>query len=139
MITNTTTRNPNNLLDGLTPTFTGWNTDPGTNADLVDELTDTLTTSGVQTNATTSTIIYDLGSSKRIIGWLFRGVVVTATTFYLNISDDNVTYYSIANYTTTTTERQIVGIGKGRYIQARFSSAAAGNTIANLKIRAYRL
>jgi len=140
MITNSVTRNPNNLLAGLTPSFTGWNINPGTNANLVNELTTVLTTSGVQTNATDSIIKYDLGVSKRVIIGVIRGTVVTSSAMKIQLSDDDAAWeFCAISASNSTASKNINGIGKGRYIEITFLATAAGNTIADMSLRVYRI
>lgn len=139
MIDNATTRNPKNLLDGLTPTFAGWSVNPGTNANLVNELTTALTTPGVQPNNVACDIVYDLGVSLRFLVFVVRGTVATAGTITLYTSDDNATWYYLGHTGAASTTRPAYAVGKARYIKATFASTAVGNTISDLTLRAYRL
>lgn len=140
MITNSIERNDSNLLSGLTPTFSGWNTNPGTAANIVDELTTDLTTDGVQTNAVNSTITYDLGISKRVIVNLFRSSVATGAGVVISLSDDDATYYVAGRSTSNPTiSGSVFASGKCRYIRLVFYSAAVGNTITAISARAYEI
>jgi len=128
-----------NLLSAITPTFTGWNTNPGTAAEIAAELAVTLTTSGIQTNNLESNINYDLGSSMRFILFVSRSSVATAAPIKIELSDDDVTYPEQTRSPSTTATAFITIIGKARYIRVIFDNTAAGNTISQLTIRAYRI
>lgn len=130
-----------NLLAAITPTNSGWNTVPGTDANITDELVTTLTTSGIQTNNTDSTLKYDLGITKRVIVTLIRGSVGTAAGVRIEASNDDITYYPFAQTPPggNTATQNCSGEGKARFIQAVFLKTATGNTIANMGIRAYLL
>ncbi len=131
--------NPANIFAGITPAFVGWNTQPGTLANIVSELNDLLTTPGVQTNATNSTITFDLGVSMRIVAEIVRGGVATSARVYIDGSNDNVNYYTIATPPAATGYSSGSGIAKCRYVRYMFGSTTTGNTISYLSLRAYRV
>lgn len=131
--------NSANLLSGITPTFAGWNTNPGTDADIVNELTLALTTAGRQTNNTISYITYDLGASIRFIISSNRSSVATSASYTIESSDDDVNWYEFAQNVAGTTVRAVTGFTKARYVRAIFGATATGNTITQLGIRAYRV
>ena len=56
-----------NLLTPLTPIFAGWTQNPGTLADLTNELDNSLTTPGIEHVSDPVSILYDLGAPKRIL------------------------------------------------------------------------
>lgn len=102
-----------NLLTGLTPTFSNWTTDPGTNADIVRTLSDSfLTTPGVG-DIGDNTITYDLGDSRIRLAFLLSN---GTTGGYLAISDDNITYY-IFGYRIHFQQEFILATGKFRYLR----------------------
>lgn len=131
--------NSGNLLAGITPTFAGWNTNPGTNANIVNEITTALTTPGVQTNAVSPDIVYDLGSSMRISFMVYRGSVGIASLMYPYISDNNSTWYPMGRTVSTGYPLASIVTGKARYIKVTFGATATGNTISDLSIRAYKV
>ncbi len=121
-----TTGNPANQLTGITPIFAGWDTNPGTVAEMCRELDgDTaLTTAGAITNP--STIVWDLTTSeRRIVSTIF------APAAYLYVSDDNLTYYALMGSSSGT-----VRAGKFRYLKYSRSTAGA---VTQINIRVYRL
>lgn len=88
---------PANLLAAITPTFSGWNTNPGTNANLTDESLPALTTNGVTANGVMGTVVYDLGANKAVnIAWTYlltvNGADVPAL---LEVSNDNTNWRTI--------------------------------------------
>jgi hypothetical protein len=117
-------------LTGLTPTFNNWTTNPGTTANLCDELsTAALTTAGVAKAAPGSSIVYDLGSSARRIFMLNSN----AYPFSVWFSDDDVTYWQQTGDISSAT-KDILHIGKFRYVKALLVGAV---TIAYIKMRCY--
>ena len=121
-----------NLLAALTPTFTNWTTNPGTNDNLVDELsTAALTTSGVAKASPGSHIVYDLGDSRRRIFMLNTNI----SPFSVWFSDDNITYYQ-QNSDTSSATKDILIVGKFRYVKCLYIGVT---TIAYLKMRCYNL
>lgn len=121
-----TAGNPANLLSGITPTFAGWDTNPGTVAEMCRELDgDTaLTTAGAITNP--STIVWDLGTSQRSI---VAFTCAPAASF--SVSDDNLTYYVLSASSSGTTR-----MGKFRYLKYSRSTAGA---VTGINVRVYRL
>jgi hypothetical protein len=124
-----------NLLTALTPTFSGWDINPGTNAQLVDELLDTavlLDTAG--TNATgVCTITYDLGDSRRRIAFL--NVSTNSGGPLLQASDDNTNWYDLSNEGTTVVYTHI-GVGKFRYVRFKHPG---GVTFISIRMRCYNI
>jgi hypothetical protein len=121
-----TTGNESNLLDGITPTFAGWDTNPGTVAEMCRELDgDTaLSQAGAITNP--STIVWDLGASKRCL------VAFTATpAASFSVSDDGITYYVLSASSSGTTR-----VAKFRYLKYSRSTAGA---VSQINVRVYRL
>ncbi len=100
-----------NLLTALSPTFINWTTNPGTNADLTSELSNSaLTTAGVSRSTSGGSIIfYNLGSSRRRI----FDISSFQAGFYILFSDDGITYYT----DNTGTELIYVRAMKFRYIK----------------------
>lgn len=141
MILNINNKNKNtkNLLADITPIFAGWNTNPGTNVDLTNELTIALTTPGVQTNAINSTIVYDLGSSQRIVANVYRSGVATSASMELSLSDNGINYYIAGRNLNTSADQSCAILGKGRYLMVTLRATATGNTISELPIRAYSI
>jgi hypothetical protein len=124
--------NSGNLLANITPVFSGWIQNPGTNADITNETDNTLTTSGIASNTTESTIIYDLGSSKRIILY----AIMSNATFSpqdIYISNNGINYYSVGFATTSSGTG--VFIAKTRYI--KYNDRTFGATYPLLGFRAY--
>ena len=142
--------NTANLLASITPTFSGWNTNPGTNADITSELTTTLTTSGTSMTGT-ATILYDLGVSKRIIFYMLMGFSQNATdggSVLITMSDDNSTY-SIQGQTRPTdnngdnTNPYYYGfrvvVAKTRYIKITVTTGPSTLTWKRVNFRAYNI
>lgn len=80
-------------LAGLTPTFSGWTTNPGSVATITKETgSRALDTNGVG-GAGANTIVWDLTTSLRRGIWLYdnNGVVLSE----LDISEDNVNWYAV--------------------------------------------
>lgn len=129
--------NTANLLAGLTPTFVDWDTNPGTNADLTNELTNTLSTAGAKTAAGYPTIKYDLGSSKRSIAEIY-GTTANSTSFMIEFSDNDTNFF-IAGWENFNAGQyaNAIAIGKGRYI--RFAIASGGTDTITVICRAYAL
>lgn len=117
-------KNNKNQLTGLTPVFSGWTQNPGTNADLVDEVfSKVLTTSG---NAGAgATITYDLGTPARLSG------------FVSNQYADNLMFGSLDSITwrQLTISGSASFAGVYRYIQMKSTGAHAA--IAYLKFLVY--
>jgi hypothetical protein len=125
-----------NLLAGITPTFSNWSVNPGTNADLVSELmTGNMTTNGIG-QAGTNTITYDLGSSKRCIIYA-HAYNNTAVAGYIDVSDasDFSTVESVI-YNFPTGHYEKVGIAKFRYIRYRSTGA---HTLSEFRLRVYQI
>jgi len=121
-----------NLLTGLTPTFTNWTTNPGTAANLVDEIiTDALTTSGVSKAAPGSHIVYDLTTSRRRL-FMFNSNVTPYSVWF---SDDNVTYYQ-QNGDVSAATKDILVMGKFRYVKVLIIGVG---TTAFIKMRCYNI
>lgn len=121
-----TAGNPANLLSGITSTFAGWDTNPGTAAEICRELDgDTaLSQAGAITNP--STIIWDLGTSQRCL------VAFTATpAASFSVSDDGITYYVLSASSSGTTR-----VAKFRYLKYSRSTAGA---VTGINVRVYRL
>lgn len=119
--------NHSNLLAGLTPVFANWTQNPGTAADIVDELTNAvLTTNGISILAT-STITYDLGTSARRI---FEGYC-SKSDFVLNVSDDGLVFYP-------ATGAGFVQIATGKFRYAQLKSGTT-QTYTVIKMRAYNI
>ncbi len=136
--------NQSNLLSGITPTLTNFAVTPATNAEITDELIvdQTPTTAGRITASTTGYMVYDLGSSKRIIvhAYSYISNPNANPVFALDLSDDNT------NFHTATFERveayypNITTIGKARYVRLRIAGHASVQTVLNeLSIRCYTL
>jgi hypothetical protein len=123
--------NNTNLLDNITPTFSNWTQGPGTNADLVNESDNTLTTPGIASVISESTIIYDLGSIKRV---LIHSHIDAASNGQIDVSVDGINYLQAGAFTFTN---HITYAGNVRYI--KFSDGFNGNTYNIIGIRAYLL
>lgn len=131
-----------NLLSGLTPTFSGWNTNPGTNADLVNELTDTLTTNGVAPAGSDfgATITYDTGTSqRRSVALLFNSNV--SNEVQILGADDNISYYVAGGLSVGYGKIQSTSaIVKARHLRFAFwRHGTSVNTVSNIKMRAYAI
>ena len=130
-------KNTANLLLslGLSPTFSGWVVNPGTAADITNEITNALTTPGQVDYINDAYITYDLGSSQR--------VSVYAALFspdyghipmQIEVSDDNATWDSM-----TFTEDQVNvlnGTTKAQYIRLHLPAFNA-LMITKLSMRVY--
>jgi len=129
-------KNTKNLLLNLIPLFTGWVTPPGTNADIVDELTDTLTTPGT-TSDIDNYVTYDLGSSLRVSIYTFIfSPDYGHMPIEIQVSDDNATWYSA-----TAVEDLVNNLAcyaKTRYVQFHLSPYFS-MSITQLKMRVYLL
>lgn len=92
---------PTNLLTPLTPTFSGWVTNPSTNAQLASETMVLLTTRGsVAANQASAYIQYDLVSVKFVailfkVTWFQDEAGSPSMSWTIQISNDNVTFTSI--------------------------------------------
>lgn len=96
-----------NLCSTVSPSFANWGTNPGTNANIANELTydAVLTTSGVGA-AGNNTIIWNFGDSRR------RTINYNSDQTLLSyISDDGNTWYLIASSART------FGTGKFQYFR----------------------
>jgi hypothetical protein len=81
-----------NILQDVTPIFTAWTINPGTNEDLVKESgVSPLSIIGTATGS--STILYDTGSAKRRV----CSVNSDEDMFGLQVSVDNTTYYYVTD------------------------------------------
>jgi len=118
-----------NLL--VTPTFANWVQNPGTAANLVDELTNNvLTTNGIGA-AGNNDIKYDLGDSRRRI---IRLQCDEQTECY--VSDDGINYYFMMSNVKASLVFGGVGIGKFRFVKFTVVGAV---TINEFKARCYNL
>jgi hypothetical protein len=132
--------NSANLLSSITPTYTGWDTSPATNAQVTNELDYTLNTSGVQTNGAESSIKFDLGTSKRVIVELYRSSVGTSIGTSIQGSENDSDYYFIISTPGQSSSiRNITGIAKCRYLKYVFDATNPGNTISTVACRAYQI
>jgi hypothetical protein len=123
--------NSANLLAAITPTFANWTQNPGTNADIVDELSNAnLTTSGIGA-AGLNTIKYDLGSSARRSIYLFVNQACD-----VQVSDDDITYHTIVLNDAPITTSGNTGQGKFRFVMFRCGGAV---TVTKLKLRCYNI
>lgn len=135
--------NTGNLLAGLTPTFTGWTQNPGTNAQLVDELVaDSLTTQGIIPADSQARIQYDLGSSKRITFYT-RADPSQLSTASVWFSDDGSDFRGQNFvYTKAAGDNFFISVaGKTRYIRLNILNQHTGTTaiINFFTMRAYLL
>ncbi len=137
--------NQANLLAGLTPTFVNWTTNPGTNDDLVHELSaSSLTVNGVIPTLTTCYIRYDMGISTRIVAQLYaRTTTISNVNLYILGSDDDVDYYRVADELLISQNdyHTLVGILKCRYLRfyLEYQGTSGSATINSCNMRAYRL
>jgi len=97
--------NTNNLpvTLGISPTFSGWVVEPGTKADITNELTDILTTPGQVDGMTDAYITYDLGQVFRIE--IYTNIISPDYGHMpteIQASDDGIIWYS-----TTGVEDQV--------------------------------
>ncbi len=130
-----TAYNFQNMLAGLTPTFTNWATNPGTNADITNELTVLLTTPGVGAFGVNSIITYDLGQAFRVLASMFN-LQNTASDAYIYASLDNITYYLRA-YAVSNTVHSAVAAMYARYV--RFVPLIDIHTTTQLSLVVYRI
>lgn len=121
--------NSSNRLSALAATFSLWTTNPGTEAEITNELTIALTTSGISSGAG-GIIDYDLGVSRRHI----VGFATDQAGYMIRISDDGATYYQVV--VSGRANMQETVIGKFRHV--RFQ-VAASLTYTRVKCIAYRL
>lgn len=120
-----------NLLAALTPTFANWTTNPGINADIVRTLSNSiLTTAGVGA-AGNNTVTYDLGDSRIRIAFLISEELGG----YLQISDDNITYYNLG-YRINANQEFILATGKFRYLRYIIPGVV---TVSQLIIQCYNI
>lgn len=121
-----------NLLAAITPSMSGWSTNPSTTAQITDEnYNQGLTAAGV-TGDVDNNVIYDLGSEKRIaIQGYYYGYDGNPNLNIL-ISHDNVNWYQISKY--TGLEAFVSGIAKCRYIKFKIHVIALLNKIQSKTI-----
>jgi len=135
--------NNGNLLSGINPTFSGWDTNPGTNSDLIDELILGLTTNGAKSFINKPTILYDIGNSTRFILHVLFQPNTSNEAGAIHLSDDGVTYYtSYVDKSLSANETHHMSIAaKARYIKIEFNRLGTNQntTYKNISIRAYRL
>lgn len=130
-------KNTDNLLVslGISPTFSGWLVNPGTDADLTNELTGTLTTPGQLDGITDAYISYDLGQASRVeIYALVVSPDYGHMPIEIQVSDDGLTWSSA-----TGVEDQVNTldcVANARYIRLHLPPFNA-LTITILSIRVY--
>lgn len=126
--------NTGNLLAAITPTFAGFSTNPGTNANLVNELTIALTTSGILTDSIWGNIIYDLGAVKRFVGFGYSVFSYPRVYQLVSLSTDGSTYHNIEY----VANNSISFAGSARYIKLGWIQFSGGNVdITSLSTRVY--
>lgn len=130
-----------NLLSSLTPTFSGWTQNPGTSAQMTNELTTSITTSGNLGASGTGTVLYDIGSSKRISFHMYTHASSGAIDFTaVQLSDDNLNFYNAGLFNTYA---GLYGdgsaTGKGRYIKILIVATGAGVHLDAMTLRVYNI
>lgn len=129
--------NTNNLpvTLGLSPTFLGWVVNPGTNADITNELTDVLTTPGQVDGITDAYISYDLGQTFRVE--IYTNIISPDYGHMpteIQVSNNGITWYSA-----TGIEDQVNTLNakvNARYIRLHLPAFNI-LTITSLSIRIY--
>ena len=95
----------------ITPNFANWTQNPGTAADIIRTLSDSiLTTPGIGAVGD-NTVMFDLLTSRLRIAFL----ISEEPGGYLRISDDNITYYNIG-YRINNNQEFVSITGKFRYL-----------------------
>lgn len=119
-----------NLLIALTPAFSGWNTNPSTNAQLSAENFGSLTTGGVTpAGPATCTILYDLGASKRVVishSCAYSGG--SGGTITIEVSTDGTNYYVMSG-----------SCAYARYVRYSFYTNSGPYTLSRANLRCYVL
>lgn len=119
-----------NLLSGLTPTKTLFTTNPGSDAQMVDDTTyGAITTPGAH-NASPydGELVYDLGSVKRVVAGL-SVVGSLVSSFVVSLSKDNGTYEPAAQTVT----------GNARYVKFRMVGSGSGVSFSTIRCYCYAL
>lgn len=130
--------NTSNLLSGLTPTFAGFDTNPGTNTDIISELgLASITTNGSTAGSGIVSIKYDLGSSKRVIVYgKVQGLNISD--LQIDISDNDTDYFHCGENYTAGVNIQACGVGKCRYVKyIMFATDAL--TLGPIYLRVYAI
>lgn len=134
---------PINVLRGIVPTATTWDTDPTSLANCTDGDHTTVTGTGSKVMGAAGYVGYlnfDLGSIKTFIFGGKVGLWSTAgsVSMYVTVSDDDITYSNntaVVMIVTTTTELAGFILSKiftGQYIRLSFYAGSAAT--ANAKI-----
>lgn len=123
-----------NLLSALTPTFANWTQNPGTNADITNDtdLDTVLTTNGIGA-AGSNTIKWDLGSVRRRVVYLKD---ISLKSAEIDISPDNVNWYTLVDLAHPAT--MIYGVGMGYFRYMRYAMSGV-NTITFLRVLVYNI
>ena len=134
---------PVNILRGIVPVASIWDTDPTDLENCTDGNVNTVTGTGSNVMAAAGTygnIIFDLGSVKTVLVGIRAGIWSTAsnTLVYIAASDDNITYRE--NTTSIINKATVVelvsdshsAILTGRYVRTRFYLTGIGTAYAKI-------
>lgn len=133
-----------NVLRGITPVASMWDTDPTLLTNCTDGNLSTVTGTGSKIMAAAGNfgyLVFDLGTIKTVlIGGRFGLWSTTGTvTIFVDVSDDNITYinaYSSITGATSVAESKKdtdnSALVNGRYIRLRWYVNAAATAYANI-------
>jgi hypothetical protein len=123
-----------NLLAAITPVFANWTQNPGTLADITNDsdLDTVLTTNGIGA-AGSNKITWDLATARRRVVYLKD---ISLKSAEIDISLDNVTWYTLVDLAHPAT--MIYGVGMGYFRYMRYAMSGV-NTITFLRVLVYNL
>jgi hypothetical protein len=130
-----------NLLSGLTPTFSGWTVNPGTNSNLVGEGSlGTLTTSGTSNAGSGKYVQYNLNDTKRIAASSYAHASVgTMANSYIMFSLDCSNYFIVWLSPSASNYESSAVVGQTKCVRYVWDISVGGATIDTIQLRAYNI